>query len=182
MRKESVFDELLILKIKEGDTKAFELLVKRWNKKLLAFTVKYIKDSETSKDIVQESWTSIYKGISKLKESSKFSTWAFRITYNKIMDHLRQAMKQKEVIDNIDIEEENGDTEGEIDIGKLLETLPATQKMILVLFYLEGQSIKQISEITGTPQGSVKSKLFYAREKLKKTINKNNYENFRRTN
>ncbi len=178
MRKESVFDELLILKIKEGDATAFELLVKRWNKKLLAFVFRYVNDFESSKDIVQDSWTAIYKGVSSLKEPSKFKTWAFRITYNKIMDYLNSLKRQREVLEHANDENEE-EPEEFFNLQKLLETLPSVQKTILTLFYLEEQSVKQISDILQMPQGTVKSRIFYAREKLKKVINNNNYEKFR---
>lgn len=179
MRKESIFDELLLLRIHQGDNKAFELLVKRWNKRLLSFAYKYTKSTDASKDIVQEGWIAIYNGINKLKDSSKFSTWAFRIIYNKIMDWIKIQKKQQEFNDQIQQESLTEEEIEPIDITKYLEQLPTAHKAMLTLFYLEKQSIKQIAEILNVPAGTIKSRIFYAREKLKKIINNSNYENDR---
>lgn len=181
MKESKVFDELLVIRCNEGDNKAFELLVKRWNKKLLAFTYRYIKDFDVSKDIVQESWVSIFKGLSKLKEPSKFHSWAFRITYNKVMDQLRGNQKNEAILESNEFEEsEEIETDSdEINITTYLDQLPIEQRTILTLFYLEELSILDITGILNIPAGTVKSRIFYAREKLKKIINKKSYENHR---
>ena len=176
MRKEGIFDELILLKIKQGDTRAFEILVKRWNKRLLSFTYKYTKSTEIAKDIVQDSWLAVYKGIDKLKDPSKFSTWTFRIVYNKIMDWAKNQQKEQTYANEVAGSDEVEERTEEIDINQFLEKLPSAQKAILTLFYLEKQSIKQIAEILDVPSGTIKSRIFYARERLKNIIKKSNYE------
>jgi len=93
MNQNKVFDELLVMKCQQGDNLAFELIMKRWNKKLISFAFKYIRDMDTVRDAVQESWVAVYKNIHKLKEPEKFGTWLFRLCYNKCMDHLRKVKK-----------------------------------------------------------------------------------------
>ncbi|QSE97444.1 RNA polymerase sigma factor [Fulvivirga lutea] len=176
MRESKVFDELLIIRCNEGDQKAFELLVKRWNKKLLAFTYRYVKDFEVSKDIVQDSWVSIFNAMHKLKEPAKFHSWAFRITYNKIIDQFKKSQKDHDIRASEEIQHPNEESE-QPDVRTYLNKLPPEQKTVLTLFYLEELSIMDISKVLDIPIGTVKSRIFYAREKLKEIINKKSYEN-----
>ena len=180
MNKDKIFDELLILKCHEGDTKAFELLIKRWNKKLIYFACKFTHDVETAQDVVQNAWIAIHKGIFKLQDPSKFSTWAFRITYNKSMDALRHAKIKSEVElnDQVDIEDEIEPDDSWSTIDKLLKKLPKQHKLILTLFYLEQQSIKQIASVLELPEGTVKSRIFYARELLKRKYKEVQHEKY----
>ena len=177
MKESKVFDELLIIRCNEGDEKAFELLVKRWNKKLLAFTYRFIKDIDTSKDIVQESWVSIFKSLANLREPSRFHSWAFRITYNKVIDQINKSKKNDEILNSNESINGNEDDSDNMEVSVYLNQLPSEQRTILTLFYLEELTIKDIAEILKTPAGTVKSRIFYAREKLKKIIKEKSYEN-----
>lgn len=180
MDKNKIFDELLILKCHEGDTKAFELLIKRWNKKLIYFASKFTHDVETAHDVVQNAWIAIHKGIYKLQDPSKFSTWAFRITYNKSMDALRSAKTKGEVMfdEQVDIEDKIESDDSWNTIDELLKKLPQQHKLILTLFYLEQQSIKQIAAVLKLPEGTVKSRVFYARELLKRKYKEVQHEKY----
>jgi len=179
MNKEKVFNELLVLQSQQGNTKAFELLVKRWNKRLISFAYKYLKNIDQAKDVVQDSWISIHKGLSRLSSPKKFNTWAFRITYNKVMDEFR---KKNEFISDEGLEVAESeelatiDTDKWLSVADILKQLPPAHKSILKLFYLEQQSIKEISVILALPEGTVKSRIFYARELLKKKYKEVYYE------
>lgn len=175
MNKEQVFDELLVLKSQGGDSKAFGLLIKRWNKKLISFAHKFVRDQDAAKDIAQESWIAAYNNLHSLREIQKFKTWIYRLTYNKSMDFIRKNNRQIESFE-LNSEDEVNDGKWET-VEHLLEHLPVQQKVILSLFYLEEQSIKQISEILNMPEGTVKSRIFYAREKLKKLYKEVTHEN-----
>lgn len=178
MNKDKIFDELLILKCHEGDTKAFRLLIKRWNKKLIYFACKFTHDVESAQDVVQNSWIAIHKGLHKLQDPSKFTTWAFRITYNKSMDALRSSRNKNEVAlnDQADFEEVKEEDDSWNTISDLLKKLPEQHKLILTLFYLEQQSVKQIASVLKLPEGTVKSRIFYARELLKRKYKEVNHE------
>lgn len=178
MNKDKIFDELLILKCHEGDYRAFALLIKRWNKKLIYFACKFTHDIETAQDVVQNAWIAIHKGLYKLQDPSKFSTWAFRITYNKSMDALRSAKNKSEVTLNekMDVEDSIEEDDSWNTISDLLKKLPEQYKLILTLFYLEQQSVKQIASVLKLPEGTVKSRIFYARELLKRKYKEVNHE------
>ncbi|HNP18038.1 MAG TPA: RNA polymerase sigma factor [Fulvivirga sp.] len=167
MNQDQIFDELLILKCREGDTKAFELLVKRWSKKLIFFAYKFTNNIEAARDVTQESWISIHKGLRKLQEPSKFKSWAFRITHNKSIDYLRQQKKQ-ELAEIEPVIEDDLDNDQWPTVNALLLNMPKQHKTVLTLFYLEQQSIRQIASILKLSEGTVKSRIFYAREHLKR--------------
>ena len=179
MGVDKVFDELLILRCHAGDRKALELLVKRWNKKFTSFSYKLVKDLPVAQDITQESWLSIIKGLKKLKEPSKFSTWAYRIVYNKSMDWLR-GNKRNVILEhempNEPVEEAEYNNEQERAVHRSLRELPEREKLILSLFYLEGHRVREIADILGIPTGTVKSRIYYAREHLKKIYKEVYYE------
>jgi RNA polymerase sigma-70 factor, ECF subfamily len=178
MNKDKIFDELLVLKCQDGDQKAFELIINRWNKKLISFAYKFTKNIDSARDIAQESWISIHKGINRLKDPSKFSTWAFRITYNKSMDYLRQVQKMErtEIMPEkeVGVEEDSWTT-----VNALLQNMSVQHKTILTLFYLEQQSIKQIASVMKLAEGTVKSRIFYAREQLKQKYKEVKNETYR---
>ncbi len=139
-----------------------------------------MKDGEGAKDVVQESWSAAIKSIHKLKDPAKFGSWMHRIVYLKSVDWIRQRQRERNEIENarkelFSISPETNEDQIKI-VLKALEVMKPNEKMVLRLFYLDNQSIKEISEIMGIPLGSVKSKLFYAREHLKKLVKAKQYE------
>lgn len=170
MNKGKILDEYLILQAQNGDKGALGALVNRWNKKLTSFSYKYTKNNDQAKDIVQDSWIAIIRGINKLKSPSKFPSWAFRIVYNKTIDQLKKTH-------DLDLSKVNEPQSEEIldheilDINAELKKLPSIHKTILNLYYLEGMPVKEISKLLSISDGTVKSRIFYAREKLKKNLN-----------
>lgn len=174
-KKDAIFDELLVLKVQDGDSKAFGLLVNRWNKRLISFANKIVHDVDIAKDVVQDTWVAAYKNMNRLNDARKFSSWIFRLTHNKAIDTIREQ-KLKTTTFEADIIEEKIEDDPWMPIERQLKRLPADQKIILTLFYLEQQSLKQIAEILKLPAGTVKSRLFYARENLKKKYKEVYYE------
>lgn len=176
----SIFTEWLVLGCQQGDKKAFNLLVKNWHKKVLCQAYWYSKNSIAAKDISQEVWTSVVNGLGKLKDPALFPVWLNRIIYRKAVDWIRETQKERSL--NIYEAKESlypGATDNDAKVKimmKHLQRLPVDQKIILTLFYLKGHSIFEIGEILGVPVGTVKSRLFNAREHLKKKLKTNEYE------
>lgn len=170
-------DEQLVGQILSGDNKAFEQLVKRWNRKFLAYVVGYVSDFEAAKDIVQDSWIAIFNSLGKLQDAKKFPQWAYRLVYFKTIDHFKAQVKiKKQVEASIESQSSYQVDDSEINIAMFLDALPPLQKLTLKLFYYEGKSIQEIAALFELPTGTIKSRIFYAREQLKKKINKSRYE------
>lgn len=175
-RSDQILDELLVLQAQDGDRKSLTILVTRWHKKLVAYCYKQTNDLEVSKDLVQESWQAIIKGIGKLKDPAKFRVWAFRIVHNKVVSWIREMQKER-MLKQDAINETEISIEEEPDFGSIrraVNRLPENQKNLLTLFYHHNYSVHEIGEILNLSNGTVKSRLFYARQKVKEyyqTIN-----------
>jgi RNA polymerase sigma-70 factor (ECF subfamily) len=170
-------DEQLINQTLAGENRAFEQLVIRWNKRLLAFVLGYVSDFDAAKDIVQDSWIAIYNNLSKLQDTKKFPQWAFRLTYFKTIDHYKTQAKLKKQKAASEVFETSSDqVAAEENVNYHLNTLPPLQKLTLKLFYYEGKTINELAALFGLPAGTIKSRIFYAREKLKNKIKRNSYE------
>lgn len=176
------FDSLLVLQCQSGSKKAAAILVKRWHVKLCKQAYWYTRDLEISKDIAQDSWSIIFFKIKTLKDSSSFGSWALTIVTRNAINWLRRQKKELEHLDTYkeyssnsveDSEQDNSDTI--ILLKDSIKKLPDTQQMVLNLFYVEEYSVKQIGNILNVSTGTVKSRLFTAREKLKLILKNKNY-------
>lgn len=184
MKEDPHIDAEIIQNFLNGDQSAITLLVKRWHLKFCNKSYWIVKDSELAKDVAQESWQIIINKLETLNNPLSFKSWAFRIVCYKSFDVLRERrniLKQNELIrSNTKEATVDSGSEQEKKIKLLLteiEGLPTPQQMVIRLFYLEEQSIKEISKLLGISVGTVKSRLFHAREKLKLSIKNKTNEN-----
>lgn len=180
MNKQSdkVLDELLVLRVQDGDKKSLAILVTRWHKKLVAYAYGKTQEMEAARDIVQDSWQAIIKGLYALKDPAKFRVWAFRIVNNKAVNWIRERQKERALTNEVDPEELTEEHSEEPDFGpirRVVQQLPEDFRTILTLFYQNDYTIKEISEILGISKGTVKSRLFYARQRVKEIYEEINY-------
>jgi len=168
-QSDKILDELLVLRAQDGDKKSLAMLVTRWHKKLVAYAYRYTNEMESAKDIVQDSWQAIIKSVYKLQDPAKFRVWAFRIVHNKAISWVREKQKEKRMNDEFGynetlVEEEESDFGS---IRRAVNQLSDNQKTILTLFYHNNYSLQEISEILNINIGTVKSRLYHARQKVK---------------
>lgn len=177
-------DAILIEKYQKGDINALNMLVKKWHLKFCNLAFWIVKDADVAKDIAQESWAIIINKINDLKEANKFKSWAISIVNRKAIDWVRANNREKNKLKKYFNESDKSnlilENEESLNIKKTLlksiEKLTIEHKMILKLFYTENYTLKEISEILQISVGTVKSRLFHAREKLKTILKHNNYE------
>ncbi|MHC4574223.1 MAG: RNA polymerase sigma factor [Planctomycetota bacterium] len=167
MRKswDQIYDELLVLKCQQGDSRAFDDLVGRWQKRLWRYAFQATGSDSAAWDIVQETWVGIIKGIRKLQDVAAFPQWAFRILNNKCTDWLRRQQRQQQLnnelmkqIQNKSDNKRNGNEKTE-PLRAAIEKLSPDRRALLMLRYNEGFDIGQIGEILRIPEGTVKSRL-----------------------
>jgi len=181
---DKIFDSWLVVQCQSGNEKGMTLLVKRWHMRFCKHAYYYTKDLDNAKDIAQDSWGVIIKRIGSLKDTNKFGSWAMAIVTRKSIDWLRKRKRetvQKDlyhdnttIINTDDIVE---DSENALVLMKLLiAQLPKEQQIVLTFFYMEEFTINEISYILKVPSGTVKSRLFKAREKIKQNLKNRNYE------
>lgn len=158
----------LVEKAKKGDAEAFNELIEN-NKIKMYKTAKSILNNEDDIcDAIQETLISAYKNIDKLKENKFFSTWIIRILINKCYDIISKNKKLGTVVDISEVQDVKTFDRYDSDsiVSKVLNQIDEDLKVVTVLFYYDGFSVKEISQIVNIPEGTVKSRLSRAREKL----------------
>jgi RNA polymerase sigma-70 factor (ECF subfamily) len=176
-------DEAVAGLVQNGDRDAFGTLVERYEEKLLRYGRKFLARQEDIQDIVQDVFMSTYKNIQSFNTSQKFSPWIYRIAHNAFVNNLRKQSYRPVVLPDFDtllsyyVTEDPGQKEREQKelremLDQSLETLPPKYREVLILYYLEEMSYKEIADILQTPQGTVGIRLKRAREALKLSYEK----------
>lgn len=166
------------------DEAAFRKLVDRYSDFAFTIAFRIMNDEEESKDIVQESFITVWKKIGSFNTEKNFSNWLYRIIVNKCYDSLRKRKRTQLIYPDADswnipglYSDSNPDKEFDNEeIGKIIRQLTnklsTKQKMVFILSELEGLSHEDISEITGMAKTSIKSNLNHARRKIGEMIEK----------
>ena len=135
---------------------------------MLSHAYRMTKDSEVAKDIAQESWKVITSKLGNLRSPRAFKVWVYRIISNKAADWIKARQKERTLIqEQVEVEVVDDSGENLITMKQALNELPAGSKLILTMFYMDKHSVREIGEILGLSSGTVKSRLFYSRKKLK---------------
>ncbi len=180
-------DRELIEAVRAGDPTAYRGLVERYQGRVYAVIVGMIRDREEAKDLTQEVFIRAFKHLDRFRLDSSFYTWLYRIATNLAIDHIRKHKRYRhgEYDDAVGRESDHAisPTVRKDDPGKNLERkrlhglifdaldeLSPDHRQIIVLREVEGLSYKEISEACGIPEGTVMSRLFYARRKMQKRL------------
>jgi len=169
-------DFSLIKRFIDGDGSVFQLLVKRHREKVRNIIYLTISSSSSVDDIAQEVFITVYKNLKHFRFESQFTTWLYRITVNKCKDHLRKINVRKIFVPIKEAVREPGgglDIENK-DISNIvmsaISKLPVKLRVPLVLKDIEGFSYQEISESLQCEMGTVKSRIFRAREGLRSIL------------
>lgn len=168
-------DELLAVRCQLGERDAFDALIARWHEPLWRYLRRLSDDDDCARDLAQDTWLRVFRGIAALREPAKLRPWLFGVARNVAMDRLRRQYAQAPQAD-IDLEAIPAATESvnlEEEIATLeagLETLPIVERETLTLFYLRELSLEEIAGLVGVPVGTVKSRLFRARQLLRRAL------------
>lgn len=174
-------EELLVKRAKKGDVLAFSELVKRYERYVINLVYRTLGRSEDAEDIAQEAFVKAFLNIKKFKEESKFSTWLSRIVVNLCMDKTREKSNREENLEEgvwltipqssyYGPEETLERMEIQERIRDAVTSLPEDLRMVFVLREFEGLSYQEISEMLDIPIGTVESRLYRARMKLKSLL------------
>ncbi len=167
-------DFQLIRSFNDGDESAFTKLILRHKEKMRNLCYVTIGDSDNIDDIIQDVLINVYKNLSNFRFEAKFSTWLYRITVNKCRDYLRKK-KTRSVLVPIDnqynLHSPNSRLDEEPDLSRILNSainrLPEKLKTPLIMRDVEGFSYNEIAEKLNLEIGTVKSRIFRARETLR---------------
>jgi len=178
-----VYDEYLVVSAQAGDRAAFTRLAENWQKRLLAHAYRLTGDPELALDVVQDGWADIVRGLPSLKEPSVFPAWTYRIVTRRAADAIGRVQRKRRTEAAYAQEPGKPDmsaTTMEIGVDtsplhKAIATLPAKQRAVIALYYLEEFSIAEISVALSVPAGTVKTRLMHARKKLRTILEGDNY-------
>ncbi|MDP1995057.1 MAG: RNA polymerase sigma factor [Ignavibacteria bacterium] len=171
-------DFSLIKRFIDGDESVFKLLVNRHKEKVRNLIFVTLNSPDMIDDISQEVFISVFKKLDRFRFESQFTTWLYRITINKCRDHLRKV-KIRSILSPFSASEEelsysssnlHDDTEIQEIVRKAVAQLPIKLRAPLILKDFEGLSYQEIAESIGVEVGTIKSRIFRARESLKKYL------------
>lgn len=168
-------DELLVLRCQLGERAAFDELTERWHPPLWKYVRRVAGGDDAAKDVAQDVWLRVLRGMGRLRDGSRLRPWLFGIARRALMDRLRQQYAGVPDPD-IDVAELAADQPAdslEDEIAAMeseLERLPITEREVLTLFYLRELSLAEVAEVLAVPVGTVKSRLFRARRLLRHAL------------
>ncbi|MHC4634109.1 MAG: RNA polymerase sigma factor [Planctomycetota bacterium] len=162
----NIESQLLVMAAQGGNAEALEQLVCLWQKKLWQYVFRLTSDVHAAWDITQQCWLEIIKGLKKLNNPACFKAWAYRIATNKSMDWLKNKTKNQHInLESVEIGccQKNDD----LRVKEIVQRLKSDSRAVLSLYYFEQLTIFEISIVLNIPQGTIKSRLFKARQELK---------------
>ena len=185
-------DLVLVKRAKSGDYQAFDLLVLKYQSRLISTAFKFVKDVQIAEDIVQDSFIKAFNALESFREDSSFYTWIYRITVNTSKNFLVSKKRKSELL-NSDLSEEASYEIEPVETYSPEDLLQATQlkkvitetidqlgedtRTALTLRELDGLSYEQIADIVNCPVGTVRSRIFRGREVIDEAISQYKQDN-----
>ena len=184
MTSEREIDAELVARVQRGDKKAFELLMLKYQRKILRLLSRFIRDPSEIEDVAQEAFIKAYRALPQFRGESAFYTWLYRIAINTAKNHLVASGRRPS--SPSEYENEDGETFDETDnlsdintpesmlatreiaetVNLAIEALPEELRTAIVLREIEGMSYEDIAQSMGCPIGTVRSRIFRAREAI----------------
>ena len=169
-REKRLYTELLLIRARQHDKKAFEALVKLWQESLWLYACRMTGCPETAWDVLQETWVTIISRLDTLRDFRSFQKWAYRILTSKCIDIMRRKKRESEANKQY-FNKSTTDVESGIEhietVKSTIEELTHERKAVLLLRFYETMSIRQMAAVLEVPEGTVKSRLHRALKELK---------------
>ncbi|HEX5835745.1 MAG TPA: sigma-70 family RNA polymerase sigma factor [Pyrinomonadaceae bacterium] len=177
-----VSDRELVAIAVSGFDGSFEELVRRYQRPISAYVYRMVGNYESALDLTQEIFIKVYNSLNRYRPEFKFSTWIYKIAHNAAVDHLRRTATREQSLvlgpegDTFDLplesarlspEQESERKERRSEIEAVVRTLPANYRELIILRHSQDLSYEEIVEVTGLPLGTVKNRLFRAREMMR---------------
>lgn len=174
-------DQALVSRIVNGDIQAFRLLIRQHERLVAHMIGRLVKNPEEREELCQDVFLKVHEHLREFNFQSRLSTWIATIAYRHAINFMRKRkmlltdIPEEESISGYFVEEENPESlasEQDLDcvVLSLIDKLPAQYKVVLMLYHVDGMSYPEIGEVTGMPEGTVKSYLFRARNLLKEKV------------
>ncbi len=180
-------DKKLVKRVQKGDKGAFDLLVLKYQHKIVNLVMRYVRDPELAQDITQEAFIKAYRALPRLRGDSAFYTWMYRIAVNTAKNHLA-AQRRRPMDIELDLQDpdqydlharlrETDTPEGvtlsdelKKSVEAAIAALPDDLRTAIILRELEGMSYEEIAQTMECPVGTVRSRIFRARDAISKRV------------
>jgi len=183
---ESEQDRRLILRAQAGDAGAFRLLIERHQRRVFAIALGLVRDEQDAREIAQEAFLRVHKGLPQFHGGSTFFTWLYRIVTNLSIDLMRKPSRREADL-HFALEVDDADStllpavdadpydvvrRGELSerISRALEQLPPYHRGVILMREVEGMSYEEMAEAMQVSKGTIMSRLFHARKKLQRAL------------
>ncbi|AOS98472.1 ECF RNA polymerase sigma-E factor [Microbulbifer aggregans] len=180
-------DRQLVERVQKGDKRAFDLLVLKYQHKIVAVISRFIKDHAEVQDVTQEAFIKAYRALANFRGDSAFYTWMYRIAINTAKNHLVSRgrrppssdvdLEDAEFYSGADLLRDNETPENQLFRDQLeaavhdaIRALPEDLRAAVTLREMEGLSYEEIAEVMDCPVGTVRSRIFRAREAIDRTV------------
>ena len=175
-------DPELVASAARGLEGSFEELVNRYQRPISAFVYRMVGDYDAALDLTQEIFIKVYASLARYRPEFKFSTWIYKIAHNAAIDHLRRTSSRERSLsvgtetDNYELplesegltpEQQSEREERRGEIESVVRSLPTAYRELIVLRHSQDLTYEEIVEVTGLPLGTVKNRLFRAREMMR---------------
>lgn len=175
--REQLLDEYLVASARIGDRKAFDLLARRWGKKLLAHAWRLTGDTELAREAAQDGWIEIVRGLGRLRDARAFPAWAFQIVSRRCARLIGRVRRDRALATAAASEPlrepetpEDADPGATARLRAALAALPPAQRAAVGLFYLEDLGVAEVAIALNVPAGTVKTRLMHARRALRAVL------------
>src|SRR5256712_6983568 len=178
----SIADQELVASAVTGLGGGFEELVRRYQRPISGYVYRMVGDYEAALDLTQEIFIKVYGSLARYRSEFKFSTWIYKIAHNCAVDHLRRNNGREQSLvsgiegDTYDLpieskrlspEQESEREERRLEIEGVVRALPGAYRELIILRHSQDLTYEEIVEVTGLPLGTVKNRLFRARETMR---------------
>jgi RNA polymerase sigma-70 factor (ECF subfamily) len=180
-------DQLLVERVKQGDKSAFDVLVLKYQHKIVKLVMRYVRDSSEALDVSQEAFLKAYRALPGFRGDSAFYTWLYRIAINTAKNYLVAAKRRPLEYDLDPQDPEQYDTQARLKdietpeglalsneirrtVNRAIDHLPDDLRTAIILRELEGMSYDEIAQTMECPVGTVRSRIFRAREAIDKRL------------
>lgn len=173
--REQIEDEALTIRAMKGSADALDQLLSRWQTRLWSYLNGQSRDEQVAWDLLQETCLSIASGIQKLKEPTSFPQWAFRLAHRRYVDWVRKDARISEAKAQAAEQAKTSVTGSKDELARLraaIEQLEPQDRAVITLTYVEGFSYDEIADSLELPVGTVKSRIHYAKKRIREIIEK----------
>jgi RNA polymerase sigma-70 factor, ECF subfamily len=163
-------DRKVIERVLNGESDAFNILVRQWEKPIYNFILRMINDRDEAMDLCQDCFMKAYRELRTLKDRDRFSSWLYRIAHNTCLSRLRKDNGKVWVEIDANTGGKHVPVENRLAIEKALGQLPEDQREVVILKVFQSLKFDEIAAIQGAPVSTVKSRLYMAFEKLRSIL------------